>query len=241
MNQDNSEKKNNKCYKIFPCFFHLIIFTLFIILICSLFLGILFYIARFFESPLESGYDYLGFIGSIIGGLLTLIGVYYTVQAENKRWKIENEKRDKEILDNKKILYKPIIVVKNIVNSGSSYNEDKNYSTLKFKYSIKNVGRGEALNVKIHCNVRNESLLYPNNQEKYMIPKDSTLSFEESVQVLSKGKKKLTVNYVLIKIEYEDFLNSCKYKLTQEVSIPFVGNAKLTTYKYAIIPTDNSN
>lgn len=66
-----------------------------------------------------------GYIGSVLGGFLTLAGVYYTVQAENKRWKIENEKRDKEILDNKKILYKPIIVVKNIVNSGSSYNEDK--------------------------------------------------------------------------------------------------------------------
>lgn len=149
MNQDNSEKKNNKCYKIFPCFFHLIIFTLFIILICSLFLGILFYIARFFESPLESGYDYLGFIGSIIGGLLTLIGVYYTVQAENKRWKIENEKRDKEILDNKKILYKPIFSLRGgEIKSHIDYDKDNKFQ-INFVLKIFNVGRGEAYDIDL--------------------------------------------------------------------------------------------
>lgn len=124
-------------------FLFILVFVVFIITITTYSLVII------FGYDSEDSFQWISFLGSIIGGLLTLIGVYYTVQAENKRWKIENEKRDKEILDNKKILYKPIFSLRGgEIKSHIDYDKDNKFQ-INFVLKIFNVGRGEAYDIDL--------------------------------------------------------------------------------------------
>lgn len=128
---------------------------------------------------------WIGFYGSVLGGILTLLGVAWTIKhtdsirEEDRRkheeeLKKEYEKRDLEIKRNLMAQYKPILnisfysnfiteepfgvsiykdyYIQNYVNL--SYDEiDYKSKRMAISLLVLNIGRGEALKVKIHLEV----------------------------------------------------------------------------------------
>lgn len=132
----------NKILSVLKIFI-IIFFIVFIITITT------YSLVMIFGYDSKDSSQWISFIGSIIGGALTLIGVYYTVKVEKNRWKIENKKRDEESLENNKILYKPIFSLKEIkIKSKIDYDIDNKFQ-IHFVLKIYNVGRGEAYDIDL--------------------------------------------------------------------------------------------
>ncbi|EFE47662.1 hypothetical protein HMPREF0863_00302 [Erysipelotrichaceae bacterium 5_2_54FAA] len=60
--------------------------------------------------PHDVGLQIVGYGGSILGGFLTLYGVWWTIRKQDEINRDENEKRDKERLNNLSIQYLPILL-----------------------------------------------------------------------------------------------------------------------------------
>lgn len=98
----------------------------------------------------------LTYIGSIIGGGITLLGVYLTINHENRIRKEDQLRHDQERREDLAIQYKPFISIvpqstlkdRNIdINDFIKHNlKTHEYS---FKITYQNIGRGEADNFRI--------------------------------------------------------------------------------------------
>lgn len=87
---------------------------------------------------------WIGFYGAIIGGAITLIGVWWTINDQNKRRTEEKEELANEYMPIPKGI---IINLKDNKNENIPYfNISRNSYDLKFGISIENHGRGELKN-----------------------------------------------------------------------------------------------
>lgn len=84
----------------------------------------------------ENKETWINFFGSIIGGGLTLFGVWWTINNQEKQ-------RKKDLA----IQYKPLFELNNIKLKNDSRND-----MLRLLFNIQNIGRGEAYKFKIECN-----------------------------------------------------------------------------------------
>lgn len=98
----------------------------------------------------------LGYAGAIIGGGITLLGVYITiVYTENSR-KEDQQRHDQDRREDLANQYKPYISLipqKNLQNEGIDINDYVKYDKINKKYHFeivyKNIGRGDAKNLRI--------------------------------------------------------------------------------------------
>lgn len=114
--------------------------------------------------PKDIGLQLVGYGGSILGGFLTLYGVWWTIKEQDRIRKEDQEKRDYERKEELTLAYRPILI-----HAVSNYDElnDSAYKELRQLYvyrlgemdirkkyfkiviSIANIGRAEATDVII--------------------------------------------------------------------------------------------
>lgn len=86
----------------------------------------------------------IGYGGSILGGFLTLYGVWWTIKEQNNNLIKQQEQLDKQRREDLAIQYRPIII-ENVVSCSKENNI----------ICFTNVGRGELLNVKVYSTNKN--------------------------------------------------------------------------------------
>lgn len=196
-------------------------FLLIIIILCGfiVYFGFLFYHIGTINAA------QLGFAGSIIGGAITLLGVYGTVQYEKDARKKEQERHDKERKEELAALYKPFISLKSsfcLLNNKSARKNISpiNYTETKLEYEsyfntsyvIKNTGQGEAKNVNIEFE-------YKLNNGPWEKPKGFLSTFSYSLLPLNE-KETRSITFYIEKIIFNNFAITttmplhCRYIVT---------------------------
>lgn len=104
--------------------------------------------------------DILSFSGAIIGGGLTLIGVYLTIDYNNKANKEQREQHDKERKEELAIQYKPIPLIDITPQEEPFLDSDKQF--LHLNLTLTNVGRAEGIKLLIK-NHYGENLKFEHN------------------------------------------------------------------------------
>lgn len=102
-----------------------------------------------FIKPEDTG-AWLGFYGSVLGGVLTFGGVWWTIK-DNREQKTEELK----------IQYKPIVLLSDsdVKDEKGYINNPKDSTNLTHGYfflQLKNIGRGEAKNIKVELTANKE-------------------------------------------------------------------------------------
>lgn len=172
----NFFKENRKMLIVF-----LVIAIVFpIIILCPSPIGII---------PYETGLTIVGYGGSILGGFLTLYGVWWTIE--------DNNKQKKEEL---KLQYRPIIQIKSY-HEKNFLNKRKHLVHLLFK--ITNIGRGEicecSITTKIYLNhkitINSDKITHKNNYFEILAPLQ-----EEVYELLFELPKNLISEEILIDV-----------------------------------------
>lgn len=167
-----------------------------------------FFIKSIFISTF--GDTLITYLGSIFGGIITLLGVYYTI-------KYESDKRKKDL----ELQYLPIInscVTDNIILnkkskilrfiSGSKDFNDLDFYDYKKAIKITNVGRGEILNVDV--SVSNYELVQSLNSSSYYLGFLDDTSFINLIPIndsfyifldLPKLKSKNTILHLSVELD----------------------------------------
>lgn len=150
--------------------------------------------------------QWIGFYGAVIGGALTLLGVWWTIRDQN-------QKRKKDFM----ILNKPIIIISKIEFIGNA--NDIINNLLEFKFDIKNIGNSEALNIEIFVHLPTH---YGNDNCALCSPKFFNIllsSQQTSIKALGMKLKKYTSvvgEAFEIIINYQDLLGE-HYNMKQIV------------------------
>lgn len=116
--------------------------------------------------------DMFSYIGSILGGALTLVGVWLTIKHE------KNERKKDRKLEYAPILYSMDneIIIAHIDKKGLKLKE-QNYENIKFSFTIKNKGRAEACNIKIIPN--NDKINFTEHEKTIdILPNDESKEVE---------------------------------------------------------------
>ncbi len=155
-------------------------------------------------------YDFPGSIdswinaaASIAGGALAFGGVWWTIKFQNQSRIEDLERRDSEKLNERKILYKPILSC-----------SIKTYSSQKGSYAltllISNLGRGEAKNVVVSfvSNYPNDIAMFSPNKKISILPTNKSTNFQCFI-FDSKSKMEFENDGVA----YMDKLSPPKYKI----------------------------
>lgn len=191
----------NKTWKdLFDSIGYALTFLLFIILIILSSYSI-------YEIIVNKNWNVLGFLGAIIGGFLTLCGVWWTINDQEK-------KRKEEFI----LIRKPIISINNPYCDLPNSDE----SRFRFCFTIENQGLTEATNVKMWIS------LYDNVNEYYIdcfptsrnvLPPNNTISakvIDLKIQPYSLEDGNYIGESFKINITYKDLLDN-DYTVTQLV------------------------
>lgn len=163
--------------------------------------------------------NWISFWGSIFGGLLTLIGVAWTINDQNKKRKEDQELRDKERREELAIRYKPLIKFscdKKLISS----NED--IHTLSF--NIVNIGRGEANNIEIVFNEDVEIINYNTDyKNRYYIstfPNNESHPIEIKYNKVLEGKNVTESDRIIeVSIYYKDLFSVYSFTTKGQIFI----------------------
>ena len=134
----------------------------------------------------ENNYDaWIGYYGSVLGGALTLGGVWWTIKEQDNQRK-----------EDKRIEYKPIIQIKNHYKDAIINN-----NILTVYYEITNIGRGEAkyidFNLQPYFFKENNIDKYPLKLLQYQITNLDILNINET--------KNIRVNIDVSPIDFENY------------------------------------
>lgn len=157
--------------------------------------------------------DMFSYSGAIIGGGLTLLGVIVTLKYQEETRIKDLIRRDNERKEELALLYKPILVFEksaliHIPEELSMPNLPHDIS--QFFLSFKNVGRGEALNIRpfgdVNCEITQGDFTDPG-----VLPISDTLTFVVNIPLKDLGMERmLDFN---IEIQFEDARgNAYSYK-----------------------------
>lgn len=240
MEKDN--KKNNRKKYMFnedDKNYILGIFALFILLSMAMYcIGLIFQTPKI--KTVGDANGWLGFVGGLLGGIMTLLGV--------KREINENNKARKEDLS---IEYKPIL---NLIDYDKKIERDNNlfnmqmpvknkYENNKKKviqyvyFKIKNIGRGEAndLNIKVNCNEGNSSynkvfFIEDDKESQEMhygfLPKETVIDCLFEFTDVSKYKNNGEPIVILLIINFLDLNRTKKYNYECEFYFTYKDKAK---------------
>ena len=154
-----------------------------------------------FIKPGEES-QWIGFFGSVIGGSLTLAGVWWTLKYQDK-------KRKEDLA----VQYRPIISI-----DVSLHEIDKNDEHgLVLKIDEYNIGRGEAINV---C-----GKMYDNNQliatlnPAPFIPSNMNKTISETLLDVIFDYTNIPSHQLFIEITYTDLYGIYQYKFTSRIDI----------------------
>ena len=195
------------------------------LIVSLIFLTILIYVFGLIHKvPIDSKFAFgtpdgwLGYAGGVIGGFLSLCGVYLTIKHEKEEKQKENE-----------TLYKPLIYIESIDNTIT-----KNIKTIDISFAlsndidygryitlnIANSGRGEAYISEIIAYMDEDSKndqisdFFVKSFDKYVIPNNSkskSIIFAPNID-LSNETDLISEYYVYIDIIYKDTFNRNTYK-----------------------------
>lgn len=194
--------------------------------------------------PKDIGIAIVGYGGAIIGGFLTLYGVWWTIEDNNKNRKKELELQycpiiRADIINNEPILYQNSSVIKLQYNHGFFDNESIHYASKLIK--IRNVGRGEIKSTEIklvRCqrNIKDskgldidvvEAYIYEDGKYDFL-PIDGDIHLFIGLPFLKTDKRGEIKDKTCIRIELElnlmiEGIFSSKvqeYNLQMEINIP---------------------
>lgn len=154
----------------------------------------------------------LSFIGGLTGGIFALLGVYFTIQSENEKYRKDEQRKEKDRKEEFKLIYKPIISIE--------FKEEKEFSYL---FEIKNIGRAEGMNISIVALINKNKIALRNNFHT-IIP--SGMSYE--LEVIKYYSQDDVSNGLVIEISatYSDIFNNC-YEIKQPFEQQIVYSNKL--------------
>ncbi|MFR7592465.1 MAG: hypothetical protein ACLUVC_13575 [Longibaculum sp.] len=113
----------------------------------------------------ETGLTIIGYCGSILGGFLTLYGVWWTIKEQKKDLMFQQKNIDIQRQNDLAIQYKPIFSLE--FSHSIVYNFLASNTAISFYLTFKNIGRGEATNINV-------------NYSKYNPPYAFIISYEEN-------------------------------------------------------------
>lgn len=119
--------------------------------------------------PHDTGLTIIGYGGSILGGFLTLYGVWWTIKDQNKNKLLDNKKHEEEKQESLRIQYRPILTFSNEIGSPTLLFESLFICNLK----IENKGRGESKNIQISIKSDDCITLIKNISKSFLTPEDS--------------------------------------------------------------------
>lgn len=149
--------------------------------------------------PKDIGLQLIGYGGSILGGFLTLYGVWWTINEQNRIRNEDQTKRDEERREELINQYKPILTIKP--------------HTTKFVFQtfimettliITNKGRGEAIDINIEL-VDKNCIAIPVNNSSNVLTKDDEMVLTVNISPLQ-IKKELSIDEVK-RISSDDIFN----------------------------------
>lgn len=155
-----------------------------------------------FIKPGEES-QWIGFFGTVIGGSLTLIGVWWTIKDQDK-------KRKEDLA----VQYRPIISIDVSLHEIIDKNDEHG---LVLKIDEYNIGRGEAINV---C-----GKMYDNNQliatlnPAPFIPSNMNKTISETLLDVIFDYTNIPSHQLFIEITYTDLYGIYQYKFTSRIDI----------------------
>lgn len=185
-----------------------------------------------FIKPGEES-QWIGFFGSIIGGLLTLAGVWWTIMDQDKKRKEDLTVQYKPIIIFKRSC-KPELYAENIIH----YKNSKNI-ILDFNIYIFNLGRGECYDYNISIKQisidESEPLLKLSLQsscnnkgddDKSVLVNEGYLEYNAkfSASNFDINNDKIVPIYLKIKCQYHDVFNLKKYESSALIKLNSNGN-----------------
>lgn len=196
-------------------------------------IAIIFPIIILFPSPIgiipyETGLTLIGYGGSILGGFLTLYGVWWTIEDNNKQRIEDFVIQYKPLLFFKKVDNRPIEVNGNIVLYTQENKEFDTYELLTY-FTMTNLGRGEVLIKNFDFSIidtisEENSRIFPKIEIEFdytrTIPINNNLECElgicfnqaELANLIKKTQDEM-VCYFTFETFYTDMFNSQKYEL----------------------------
>ena len=189
-----------------------------IIVIVVLFPTIMLITTYYKIIPYDSAIAIIGYGGSILGGFLTLYGVWWTIKEQNKNLIKQQKLLEVQRKENMAIQFRPILKV-SVETIDSTLN---NYDhTIRIILVFSNIGRGEA------CNI-NSTITSPYGFEKSII---------KNIRFIPAGEKtKVFLDILLIDINknykgtkyristnFNDSYNIHQYELISKIYITYDG------------------
>lgn len=211
-------------------------FTKFLFLIygaCFILLCLLVFVL-FFEN-INNMEDWLGFVGAIIGGAMTLIGVKWTIKEEKKDLLNQQIKQEQQRREDLAAQYRPMLLIEPL---NKQYSQPGN---IELKYT--NVGRGEALNVTYKILEESNYLSINKIAPVKLIPEKEANTFLLILnwKEILERKNDFILNYTL-ELTYHDFGNLYTYCTSVYVTISysyFYKVCRVTVAENKIIFTPN--
>lgn len=190
---------------------YLMVLALFII--CFVFV---YYGFDFYHRNIING-DQLSYMGSIIGGGITLFGVYATIDHTNHLRKEDQKRHNQERKENLALQYKPYISLlpqKELEDRGINIKDcvkyDAKSNKYKFELIYQNIGYGEAENLTIQ--------IYSANKKIYVSQKNCVSIFPDAllhrlqISTNSCGTSHNTKKYFEVLFIYNDSFSMYQYE-----------------------------
>lgn len=240
MSKRKDKKQKNRDKRITT--FTLIAFTTLLLCLALFYIG-----CDAYRSDNLDGTE-LSYLGSIVGGGLTLIGVIMTIMITIDLQKDDLAKREEERKDNLSIEYKPIIQIESkkieaklysvpdyqyeLDEDGIPYVADQQYHTECYIYvtiRLKNIGRGEITNSKVSCNYKDDYFNVDLNKQFETIYQGDyfDLNFSFELENYEKIVEEMYSSNMIINIVYSD----CVMR-EAKVQIPYYIENFPPTYDY---------
>lgn len=204
------------------------------------------------ESPLgfinSTNRDaWISFFGALIGGAMTLIGVWWTIKDQDKKRKEDQENRDKEKNLELAIQYKPIPYMnayRQIDDRGNKIfpiqkNKEEGFNFV-FCLHVTNKGRGEIVCGKIiSYNIKSyeKGLNINYSKDLHFIPVNETDYYPFVIENITNLNQDIEISF---KYEYTDLLGKEKAYVILIIMIKLVNNSNPINPNLTIIDTDAS-
>lgn len=160
--------------------------------------------SKYGTIPYDTGIAIVSYGGSILGGFLTLYGVWWTILEQKRDLKEQQKKLDEQRREDLAIQYKPIFLL-TFTNSLISNIPSKN-SAVIFYLELKNIGRGESVNLLTEHPqfFNNFAIMISYDKNKTIVQNDST---NLMISIAKCGKKISDTQCELLPINPDDHIH----------------------------------
>lgn len=156
--------------------------------LCLIYIGFQFYHLNYINDA------QLGYAGAILGGSMTLIGVWWTI-------KDQDNKRKQDLV----IQYRPIITVTEDIQTPTIIGD------LAFvcHITLQNKGRGEASNITFSTTTNDNTIIIKDTYKSFLLSNDQiTLEFYVCHKSKNMPIKDTDQFEISINVQYDDFFNN---------------------------------